>query len=90
MPARTSNNKRSDLEVWAIENISKLAEQIANCLGFLVINNSEFAGKTDKEKIAILFNLEFDRNQTAAILEKDPDTVSVNLSQMGLTGRGKN
>ncbi len=90
MSARKSNTKSLDSGVRAIDNISKSAEQIANCLGFLVINNIEFASKTDKEKIAILFSLGFDRNQIAAILGKDPDTVSVNLSQMGVTGRGKN
>ena len=64
-------------------------QQIANCLGFIAIHMDESKAKTDKEKIGMLFYLGFDRNQIAAILGKDPDTVSVSLSQMGLTARTK-
>ena len=57
-------------------------QQIANCLGYLVVNSEELKGKSNNELIPILASLGFDRSAIASILETTPETVSVRLSQL--------
>ena len=65
---------------------SRLAEQslqqIANCLGYLVVHSEELRGKSNNELIPILMSLGFGRGGVAAILQTTPETVSVKLSQL--------
>ena len=64
-------------------------QQVANCLGFLTIQMSEYKDKTNAERIPFLYALGFDRNRIASILATTPNTVSVRLSEVGATRRQK-
>ncbi len=65
------------------DNLSEQAlQQIANCLGYLVVHTEELKGKSNNDMIPILASLGFDRNAVASILQTTPETVSVRLSQL--------
>jgi hypothetical protein len=57
-------------------------QQIANCLGYLIVHAEEFKGQSNNELIPILASLGFDRSAIAGILQTTPETVSVRLSQL--------
>jgi hypothetical protein len=64
-------------------DLSELAlQQIANCLGYLVVHTEELKGKSNNDLIPVLTSLGFDRNVIASILQTTPETVSVRLSQL--------
>ncbi len=75
-------NKRAS-STASQSNLSEQAlQQIANCLGYLVVHTDELKGKSNNDLIPILGSLGFDRNATASILQTTPETVSVRLSQL--------
>ena len=64
-------------------NLSEQAlQQIANCLGYLVVHTNELKDKSNNDLIPVLAGLSFDRNTIASILQTTPETVSVRLSQL--------
>lgn len=65
----------------SLDQVSVALQQVANCMGFLVIRFSDYRKKTNKECIRFLRSLGFDRRAIAAILGTKPDTVSVELSR---------
>jgi len=64
----------------ALERSTAL-QQIANTLGFLAMQTSDYKGKPDTDRIIFLSNLGFDRNSIAAIVGTTPATVSTRLSE---------
>lgn len=60
----------------------KYLQQIANCLGCLVIHSDELKDKSNNDLIPILASLGFDRYAIASILQTTPETVSVRLSRL--------
>lgn len=57
-------------------------QQIANCLGYLVVHTEEQKGKSNNELIPILASLGFNRSSIASILQTTPKTVSERLSRL--------
>jgi len=86
MPKRPAKSESSTH--WS-RDISKSLQQIANCLGYIVAHANEMKDKSDADKIPILWSLGFDRNDIASVLGTTAGTVSVRLSDLGLTKRGK-
>jgi len=64
-------------------------EQIAKCLGYLVLHTEQLKGKPNSDLIPILASLGFDRNSVADILQTTPGTVSVRLSKLKAKSAGK-
>jgi hypothetical protein len=60
----------------------KSLQQIANCLGYLVVHTDELKGKSNNDLIPILASIGFDRSSIASILQTTPETVSVRLSRL--------
>ncbi len=60
----------------------KSLQQIANCLGYLVVHTDELKGKSNNDLIPILASIGFDRNSIASILQTTPETVSVRISRL--------
>lgn len=60
----------------------KSLQQIAHCLGFLLIQTDKLKNKSNNDLIPILASLSFDRSSIAAILQTTPETVSVRLSRL--------
>ena len=89
MPTKTTKRGSRNLATSTSLDLSGPLGQIANCLGFIVIHADELKDASEKDKVGCLFSLGFNRNQIATIIKKDPDTISVYLSQMGLTARSK-
>jgi len=87
MPKRSA---KSQSPTRLSKDISKSLQQIANCLGYIVVHTSEMKDKNDADKIPIFYNLGFDRFHIASVLGTTPGTVSVRLSELGLTKRRKN
>ena len=78
---RTPHKAQQSVEATPIAADSASLRQIANTLGFLVVNSSDFKDKTDTGRILFLSNLGFDRNSVAAIVGTTPQTVSTRLSE---------
>jgi len=57
-------------------------QQIANCLGYLVVHTEEMKGKSNNELIPILASLGFDRSSIASIMQTTPKTVTECLSRL--------
>lgn len=74
--------KRSTSSASQINLSEQALQQIANCLGYLVVHTGELEGRSSNDLIPVLASLGFDRNATASILQTTPETVSVRLSQL--------
>ena len=74
--------KKGTPRVGEIRSLVVPMQQIANCLGYLVIKNEQFKDLTDNDLIPVLWRLGFDRNDIAAILDTTPGTVSVRISRL--------
>jgi len=81
--------KNSEPMTPALKDAAESLRQIAKCLGYIVVNAGELKDKKDADKIPILHHLGFDRHQIAAVLRTTPETVSVRLSELGLTRRAR-
>lgn len=55
-------------------------QQIATCLGYIVLQMSSLKEAKNPEKIRFLSKFGFNRNQLAAILDSTPGTMSKELS----------
>ncbi|MFQ6091120.1 MAG: hypothetical protein ACE5OR_00305 [bacterium] len=64
-------------------------QQIANSLGYMVLQMSDLKDKNNSEKMPMLTSLGFDRKAIAAILRTTPETVSVTLSKMKARTEGR-
>jgi RNA polymerase-interacting CarD/CdnL/TRCF family regulator len=78
---KSTSRKQKEPKASADALTSSAIQQIANTLGFLAIQTSDYKGKTDTERIFFLSNLGFDRNSIAAIVGTTPATVSTRLSE---------
>ena len=74
--------KRASATVGEIRALVAPMQQIANCLGYLVIKNEQFKDLSDNDLIPVLWRLGFDRNDISAILDTTPGTVSVRISRL--------
>ncbi len=81
MPNKKSQEEQSSHElVRSVVEQGGALRQIANCLGFIVLQMSDYKDKPNKEQIPFLSSLGFDRNSIAALLGTNPNTVSKELS----------
>ena len=76
---RTPQKAQQSADATPVAADSAALRQIANTLGFFVVNY--FKDKTDTDRILFLSNLGFDRNSVAAIVGTTPQTVSTRLSE---------
>jgi CRP-like cAMP-binding protein len=60
----------------------KSLQQIAHCLGYLILQTDKLKSKTNNDLIPILASLGFDRGSISTMLQTTPETVSVRLSQL--------
>jgi hypothetical protein len=74
--------KRTTPAAGEIRALVAPMQQIANCLGYLVIKNEQFKDLSDNDLIPVLWRLGFGRNDIAAILDTTPGTVSVRISRL--------
>ena len=77
----TQSNEATSQIAESLQQLTVTTQQIANCLGFLVIRFSDYRKKPDTERIPFLNRLGFDRHAIAGILGTTPNTVSVQLSR---------
>jgi CRP-like cAMP-binding protein len=73
----------------SLEQLTATTQQIAHCLAVLTIRFSDYRRKPKSECIPFLRDLGFDRNAIAAILGSTPDSVSVQLSKLKASKKGK-
>lgn len=74
--------KRTKVAVAESALAERSLQQIANCLGYLVVHTEELKGKSNNDLIPILASMGFDRSSIASILQTTPETVSVRLSRL--------
>lgn len=85
----TKRSKATASQGAKIDLSEQALQQIANCLGYLVVHTGELKDKANKDLIPVLSSLGFDRNSIASILQTTPETVSVRLSQLKATASNK-
>ncbi len=80
--AKKETSESQDQETQdQLRNAVKTLGIISRTLGVLAIRLTHTRPKTEGERVFFLNSLGFDRNEIAAILAGDPETISVHLSQ---------
>ncbi len=85
--------QQTDYPQVDLSEVIRILGVISRTLGVLAIRHSHTRSKTEGERVFFLDSLGFDRNEIAATLSGDPNTISVHLSQQKKkksTRRGKN
>jgi hypothetical protein len=73
----------------SVTSLAPVLRQVANCMGYIVLQMSDYKDKADTERIPFLGRLGFHRNDIAGILGTTPGTVSKQLSITKASERGK-